>query len=78
MAELIVLAFDDEEGHPIDVLIEQDKTRYMIAIGGNRGTDNEKIILYDSWDIPNSKESWFLEDPHTQRPKWEKIPFPKK
>jgi len=67
-----VYAGDEVKG----VIIEKSMDRYRISVGGgSRGTDNEKIILYDSWDVANTKEIWFMDDPHTTNPRWVKIPF---
>ncbi len=69
-----VYAGDDLKG----VIIERNLHRYQISVGGgSRGTDNEKIILYDTWDVFNTKEIWFMDDPHTTSPKWKKIPSPR-
>ena len=37
------------------VVVEGNKDRYRLSIGGgSRGTENEKIFLYDSWDLVNT------------------------
>jgi hypothetical protein len=65
---------DDLKG----VIIEKSRERYRVSVGGgSRGTDNEKIILYDTWDVANTKDIWFMDDPHTTSPRWVKIPFKK-
>jgi hypothetical protein len=67
-----VYAGEDLKG----VIIEKSMNRYAISVGGgSRGTDNEKIILYDSWDVANTHDVWFMDDPHTTNPRWVKIPF---
>ena len=59
------------------VIVESNKSRFSIATGGNRGTDNEKIILWDTWDVANTGDVWMMEDPHTTSPQWKRIRFKK-
>lgn len=59
------------------VIIERDRTRYRLAIHASN-TETDKYILYDSWDVPETKDIWFLEDPHKVRSTWKRIPFDKK
>lgn len=61
------------------VIIERSYERYKIQVGaGNKGTEMEKILLYDSWDVVNTTDVWFMDDCHTSHPEWKRIPFSKK
>lgn len=60
------------------IVVEQNRQRYLMFSGGSRGTDNEKLVLYDSWDAANTKDTWMMKDPHTEHPRWVRIPFDKK
>lgn len=60
------------------IIVEQNRQRYLMFSGGSRGTDNEKLILFDSWDVANTKDVWMMKDPHTENPKWVRIRFDKK
>lgn len=60
------------------VIVESNKDRYRMAIAGNRGTENEKIIIYDCWDLMNTWECWLLSKPHTTSPTWVRMRFDKK
>jgi hypothetical protein len=60
------------------VMVEGDKQRYLIFGSGSRPTENDKIILYDSWDLTNTNDIWLLKDPHTDRSKWSRMSFEKR
>lgn len=60
------------------VFVEADKQRYLISGIGSKPTENDKIILWDSWDVANTGDIWFLKDPHTARSKWTKMSIEKK
>jgi len=59
------------------VIIERDRRRYSLAIHASN-TETDKYILYDTWDVAETKDIWFLEDPHKVRSTWKRIPFDKK
>ncbi len=56
-----------------DVIVEADKHRYRISIGHASAKEVDKYILYDSWDVANTKDVWFLKDPHNPRSEWKRI-----
>jgi hypothetical protein len=60
------------------VMVEGDKQRYFIFGSGSRPTENDKIILYDSWDLPNTNNIWILRNPHTDKAKWARMSFDKR
>ncbi len=60
------------------VIVEGNKQRYVLTIGFRNGSEQDKYILYDSWNLAETKDVWFLKDPHTVRSKWARIPFDKK
>ena len=60
------------------IVVEQNRQRFLMFSGGSRGTDNEKLILFDSWDVANTKDVWMMKNPHTEAPKWVRIPFDRK
>jgi hypothetical protein len=59
------------------VIIERDRTRYRIEIGYKNNNENDKYILYDSWNLVDTQDIWFLKDPHKVRSVWKRIPFEK-
>ncbi len=61
-----------------DVIVEGDKQRYRISGGITKGTDHDKIILWDTWDVENTKHIWYMKDPQSERPRWVKVPFDRK
>lgn len=61
-----------------DVIVESNKQRYWISGGVTKGTDHDKIILWDTWDVENTKQVWYMKDPQSERPKWVKCPFDKR
>ena len=60
------------------VIVQADRARYRIQVGFARGNENDKIFLYDTWDVVETGDIWFLEDPHVPRCKWKRLPFSKK
>ena len=60
------------------VIVEGNKQRYVLTIGFRNGSEQDKYILFDSWNVVETKDIWFLKDPHTVRSKWTRIPFDKK
>ncbi|MFT7465601.1 MAG: hypothetical protein ACI9EF_003970 [Pseudohongiellaceae bacterium] len=61
-----------------EVVIERDLFRYQITFGAVSSAENDKYILYDTWDVGNTKDIWFLEDPHKVRSSWKRMSFDKK
>ena len=69
----------DESRHAASqVIVQADRARYRIQVGFARGNENDKIFLYDTWDVVETGDIWFLEDPHVPRCKWKRLPFSKK
>ncbi|MFT7465600.1 MAG: hypothetical protein ACI9EF_003969 [Pseudohongiellaceae bacterium] len=61
-----------------NVLIERNLSRYTLKVGFARSTEQDKYILYDTWNVAETKDIWYLEDPHKVRSTWKRIPFDKK
>ena len=69
---------DEVPGLPPQVIVQSNPQRYFITSSIVRGSEMDKIFLYDSWDVVNTKDIWFLLDPHELRSKWKRVPFDKK
>jgi len=58
-----------------EVVIEAEKDRYRLVIGHASAKEVDKYILFDTWDLPNTGDIWFLTDPHKTRGKWKRMEF---
>jgi hypothetical protein len=67
-----------ESGNIGRVVVEANKERYVLRIGHASSSENDKYILFDSWDVANTKDIWFLKDPHNTRSEWVRIKFDEK
>jgi len=67
-----------EQDLPPGVVVESHKGRYSLYVAGSRGTENEKIMIIDTWDFANTFDAWMLLKPHTSSPCWARMKIDKK
>ena len=58
-----------------DVIVEGDKDRYRLTIGHATAKEVDKYILFDTWDVANTKDIWLLNDPHKKSGEWKRMEF---